>query len=54
MEFSAQFLLYSKGGNFFTREATLNQHPPAHHPLDAPYYSVVDEPQLSLYFVSPW
>ncbi len=26
--------------------ATLNQHPPAHHPLDVHYYSVVDEPQL--------
>ncbi len=26
--------------------ATLNQHSPAHHPLDACYYSVVDEPQL--------
>jgi hypothetical protein len=46
MKFSAQIPAYSKGGNFFTGEA--------HHPLDAPYYSVVDEPQLSLYFVSPW
>jgi hypothetical protein len=27
--------------------ATLNQHPPEHHPLDACHYSVVDEPQLS-------
>jgi len=27
--------------------ATVNQHPPADHPLDAFYYSVVDEPQLS-------
>ncbi len=26
--------------------ATMNQHLPAHHPLDAHYYSVVDEPQL--------
>jgi hypothetical protein len=26
---------------------TVNQHPPVHHPLDARYYSVVDEPQLS-------
>ncbi len=25
----------------------VNQHPPQHHPLDACYYSVVDEPQLS-------
>jgi hypothetical protein len=24
-----------------------NQHPPAHHPLDACYNSVVDQPQLS-------
>jgi len=24
-----------------------NQHPPVHHQLDARYYSVVDEPQLS-------
>jgi hypothetical protein len=30
--------------------ATFNQHPQAHHPLDAYYYSVVDEPQLSLIF----
>ncbi len=35
--------------------ATVNQlHPPVHHPLDAGYYSVVDEPQLSLHLVSPW
>ncbi len=34
--------------------ATTNQHPWAHHPLDACYYSVVDELQLSLYMVSPW
>jgi hypothetical protein len=27
--------------------ATVNQHPPVHHPLDARYYSVVNEPQLS-------
>jgi hypothetical protein len=24
--------------------ATVNQHPPVHHPLDACYYRVVDEP----------
>jgi hypothetical protein len=24
--------------------------PPGHHPLDACYYSVVDEPQLELIF----
>jgi hypothetical protein len=27
--------------------ATVNQYPPVHHPLDACYYSVLDEPQLS-------
>jgi hypothetical protein len=27
--------------------ATVNQHPPMYHPLDAHYYSVVDELQLS-------
>ncbi len=26
---------------------TMNQHPPAHHPLDFCYYSVVDESQLN-------
>jgi hypothetical protein len=26
--------------------AIVKQHPPAHHPLDVCYYSVVDEPQL--------
>jgi hypothetical protein len=35
------FLHFVHGG------ATVNQHPPAHHPLDACYYSVVDEPQPS-------
>jgi hypothetical protein len=29
---------------------TINQHPPAHHPLDACYNSVVDQPQLELIF----
>jgi hypothetical protein len=28
-------------------EDTVNQHAPQHHPVDACYYSVVDEPQLS-------
>jgi hypothetical protein len=28
-------------------QVIVNQHPPVHHPLDAHYYSVVDEPQLS-------
>ncbi len=27
--------------------ATEYQHPPAHHPMDVRYHSVVDEPQLS-------
>jgi hypothetical protein len=34
--------------------ATVNQNLPVHHPLDACYYSVVDEPQLNYYLVSPW
>jgi hypothetical protein len=34
--------------------ATFNQHPPSHLPLDAHYSSVVDEPQLSQYLISPW
>jgi hypothetical protein len=35
----------------YTRRAPVNQqHPPVHHPLDAPYYSVVDEPQTELIF----
>jgi len=34
--------------------ATVNQHPPVHHPLDACYDSVVDDPQLSYYPVSSW
>jgi hypothetical protein len=25
----------------------VNQHPPVHHPLDASYFSVMDEPQMS-------
>jgi hypothetical protein len=29
------------------KRATVSQHPPAHHPLDAPYYSIMDVPQLS-------
>jgi hypothetical protein len=29
------------------KRATVNQHPPAHHPMDGHYYSVVDEAQLS-------
>ncbi len=33
--------------NLDFEKATVNQHPPAHHPLDVPYYSVVDEPQVS-------
>jgi hypothetical protein len=34
--------------------ATVNQHPPVHHPLDVCYDSVVDDPQLSYYLVSSW
>jgi hypothetical protein len=35
--------------------ATVNQHPPVHHPPDdACYDSVVDDPQLSYYPVSSW
>jgi len=30
----------------FCFPAIVKQHPPAHHPLDVCYYSVVDEPQL--------
>jgi hypothetical protein len=30
-----------------TCRSSVNQHPPAHHPVDARYYSVVDERQLS-------
>ncbi len=33
-----------------TRAATVNQQPPAHRPLDAHYYSVVDEPQTEFIF----
>jgi len=31
--------------------ATVSQHPPVHHPLDACYDSVVDDRQLSYYSV---
>jgi hypothetical protein len=30
----------------YSELAAVNQHPPAHHPPDAHYHSVVDEPQL--------
>jgi hypothetical protein len=33
--------------------ARVNQQPPAHHPLEAYYDSVVDEPQLSGHCISP-
>jgi hypothetical protein len=33
-----------------SNKATVNQHPPAHYPLDARYYSVVDEPYIELIF----
>jgi hypothetical protein len=35
-------------------EARMNKNPTAQHPLDVLYDSVVDEPQLSQYLVSPW
>jgi hypothetical protein len=31
---------------------SIHKHPPAHHPLDARYYSVIDEPQPELIFGS--
>jgi hypothetical protein len=34
--------------------ATVNQHPPVRHPLDACYDSVVDDPQLSYYPILSW
>jgi len=34
--------------------ATMNQHPLIHHPLDACYDLVGDDPQLSHYRVSSW
>jgi hypothetical protein len=40
--------------DFATHGPAAPTHPPVHHPLDACYYSVVDELQLSLYLVSPW
>ncbi len=30
-------------------QGTVNHHPAVHHPLDASYYSVVDEPQLTIH-----
>jgi hypothetical protein len=36
------------------KPVTVNQHLPVHHPLDACYDSVVDDPQLSYYPVSSW
>jgi hypothetical protein len=35
---------YFSSGNWGTQA---NQYPPVRHPLDAHYYSAVDEPQLS-------
>jgi hypothetical protein len=37
----------SQHKEYYNTGATVNQHPPAHHPLDACYYSVMDEPQMS-------
>ncbi len=36
------------------RGAKMNYHPPGHDLMDAYYNSVVDEPQLSSYLISPW
>jgi hypothetical protein len=33
--------------NWLFVPATVNEHPPAQHPLDVRYYPVLDEPQLS-------
>jgi hypothetical protein len=33
-------------GLMYNLPATVNQHPPVHRPLDARYYSVLDEPRL--------
>jgi hypothetical protein len=46
------FVFYAKGLATVGKHATMTQHPPAHHPLDACYYSVVHEPQVSEYLVS--
>jgi hypothetical protein len=32
------------------KRATVKQHPPVHHPLDACHYSVVDETSTELIF----
>jgi hypothetical protein len=58
-----QIIALKKGNHVFTNPqticlqknkvtATVNQHPPVHHPQDACYDSVVDDPQLSYYSVS--
>jgi len=41
-------------GSLNLLSATMNKHPPVHHPLDACYDTVVDDPQLSYYPVSSW
>jgi len=41
------FLIQGGSHKPSTASATVNQHTPVHQPLDACYYSVVDEPQLS-------
>jgi hypothetical protein len=45
---------FQEPGNIRTYTATVNQHLPVHHPLDACYDSAVDETQLSYYPVSSW
>jgi hypothetical protein len=44
--FNAKFEVFNDKKKSPTCRATMNQHPPAHHPLDARYFSVVDETQL--------
>ncbi len=48
----------TKQSNLFKSQilwvTVIQQHPPVHHPGGVCYYSIVDEPQLSSYLVSPW
>jgi hypothetical protein len=39
LHYTAVTLLWKEGGN--KSSAPVNQHPPIHHPLDDPYYSVL-------------
>jgi hypothetical protein len=47
-EFQASIDLSGASVWMIEHKGTMKWHPPAHHPLDACYYSVVDETQLSL------